>query len=176
MLTTEQFNASQKAQMSQWFDLVGKTLDEAEKIFQLNLTTCRDCLEQMASSCQNACDIRDMSSALSWQTAVLKPLAENSAQYGARLMGLAAVTGREFGHTFEHQWQDLSRQMSSWTGDVPLAGRQDAESAFGLLGNTMKALDSFWVSARQNLAQSQQAFVQSESPAAPVAKRVRKAM
>ena len=160
MMSTDQMQASQKAQVNQWFDLADNSLDEAEKLMDLHLSACRDTLKEMANCCQNACDIHDMPSAWHWQSAMLKPFAEQSAQYGARLMGLAAGTGREFSRSFENQWQALTQQMRGMVGDWPRMGGKSPDAAFDYLRNTMQAFDSVWESARQNLQQSQQAALQ----------------
>lgn len=156
MMNTNQMQASQKAQFSQWFELADKSLDEAEKLMDLHLSACRETLQEMAHCCQNACDVHDMPTAFHWQNGVFKPFAEHSAQYGARLMGLASGSGREFSRSFENQWQALSQQMRGIMGDWPRAGAQNPDAAFDYLRNTMQAFDSVWESARQNLQQSQQ--------------------
>ncbi len=176
MIHTDLLNASQKAQVSQWFELVDKSMDEAEKLFQLNFSTCRDTLQEMAQCCQSACDVRDIHSALSWQTAALKPLAEHSAQYGARLMGLASGSGREISRSFEHQWLALSRQMTGWMAELSKSGEPVPESAFGYLRSSMKAFDNVWESARQNLEQSQQSVLQPAQHKAAGKGGARKAM
>lgn len=168
MMSPDQMQASQKAQVNQWFDLADKSLDEAEKLMDLHLSACRDTLKEMSHCCQNACEIRDVPSAWHWQSGALKPFAEQSAQYGARLMGLASGTGREFSRSFENQWQAMTQQMRGMVGDWPRAGAKSPDSAFDYLRNTMQAFDSVWESARQNLQQSQQAalqVVQSHKPA-----------
>jgi phasin family protein len=161
MLTTSQIQASQKAQLSQWFAWADKTLDDAEKLFDLQLSTCRSALQDMARSCQGACDVRDMPAVLSWQSAVCKPLAEHSVQYGARLMGLASQAGRELGRSFENQWQEMNRQMGGWLGQMPATARPGPDAAFEYLRNTMNAFDSVWASTRQQLSQAQQQVVTS---------------
>lgn len=156
MIDASQMNASQKAQLSQWFELADKTLDETEKLMDLNLRACRETVEQMAHSCLAACDVRDMPSALNWQTAMLKPLAERSAEYGARLVGLASGSGLDFGRTFESQWDKLSRQMNGWVIPMTTPTLQGRGDPMDYLRNSMQAFDSVWESMRRNLLQAQQ--------------------
>lgn len=172
MMSKDQISSSQKAQVNQWFGLVDQSLDETEKLFDLHLTACRDTLQEMARCCQSACDVRDMPSALNWQTGAIKPFAEQSAQYGARLMGLASGSGRVFSRAFENQWQDMVRGMNGWMELPAQAGEPVPQAAFDYLRNTMKAFDSVWASAREQLAQSQQAAllaVQTHKPAGKTA-------
>lgn len=172
MMNTHPMQAAQKAQVNPWFDLAEKSLDEAEKLVDLHLSTCREALKEMAHCCQNASEIRDMPSVWHWQTGAFKPFAEQSAQYGARLMGLASGTGREFSRSFENQWQAMTQQVRSMVGDWPRMDTKNPDAAFDYLRNTMQAFDSVWESARQNLQQSQQAalqVVQSHKPAAKAA-------
>jgi len=164
VMSPEQLQASQKAQVSQWFDLADKSLDEAEKLMDLHLSACRESLKEMAQCCQSACEIHDMPSAWHWQSGMLKPFAEQSAHYGARLMGLASGTGREFSRSLENQWQTLTQPMRGVLGDWPRMDSKSPEAAFDYLRNTMQAFDSVWESARQNLQQSQQAALQAVQP------------
>lgn len=174
MMTTDQLYASHKAQLDQWFELADKSLDEFEKLAELNFSACREALQDMAHCCQSACEVRDMPGALNWQNGALKPFAERSAEYGSRLMGLASGSGREWGRSFENQWQALTRQMNGWIGEGPRVGNQGPEAAFDYLRNTMKAFDSVWESARQNLQQSQQAAQHAVQMHKPSAKSVQR--
>ncbi len=156
MMDASPMNASQKAQLSHWFELADKTLDETEKLMDLNLRACRETVEQMAHCCLAACDVRDVPSALNWQTAMLKPLVERSAEYGARLVGLASGSGLDFGRTFEAQWDNLSRQMNGWMVPMATAAPQGRSDPMDYLRNSMQAFDSVWESMRRNMAQTQQ--------------------
>jgi phasin family protein len=159
-MTTDQLQSAQKNQVSQWFDLADKSLDETEKLLELQLASCRETLQEMAHCCQRACDIRDVPTAFHWQIGAFKPFAEHSAQYGARLMGLASGSGREMSRSFENQWQAMGQQMRGWMGDWPRPGTQNPDATFDYLRDTMKAFDHVWESARQNLQQSQQAALE----------------
>ncbi len=156
MIDASPMNASQKAQLTQWFELADKTLDETEKLMDLNLRACRETMEQMAKCCLAACDVRDLPSALNWQTAMLKPLAERSAEYGARLVGLASGSGLDFGHTFEAQWDSLNRQMNGWMVPMATPATQGRGDPMEYLRNSMQAFDSVWESMRRNMAHAQQ--------------------
>ncbi len=154
MSSADQYPALPKVQVDQWFEWADKSLDEAEKWFDLNFSTCRDTLQDMARCCQSACDVRDMPGALSWQNGAFKPFAERSAEYGARWMGLAVGSGRELSRSLENQWQALARQMHGGFGEKPPFATEWPQAAFGDLYKTMQAFDSIWASARQQMAQS----------------------
>ena len=156
MMDASQINASQKAHLSQWFELADKTLDETEKLMDLNLRACRETMAQMSHCCLAACDVHDMPSALNWQTAMLKPLAERYAEYGARLVGLASGSGMDFGRAFETQWDSLSRQMNGWMAPMATPALQGRGDPMDYLRNGMQAFDGVWENMRRNMAQAQQ--------------------
>lgn len=157
MMTAAEINASQKAGVSQWFEWADKTLDETSKWMDLNLSTCRDTMEEMASCCQRACDVHDWPSAFQWQSGAFKPFAERSAEYGARLVGLASGSGVDFGRSFESQWESLGQQMNAWMGQsMPLLPRTGQMPSADYLRNAMQAFDSVWETMRQNMVQAQQ--------------------
>lgn len=155
MMTAAQINASQKATVDQWFGLADRALDETGKLLALNFSVCRESMEDMARSCQSACDVHDLASAWHWQTSAFKPFAERSAEYGARWMGLASGSSLDFGRSFEAQWEHLGRQVNDWMarGPAPMALGQTAPGDY--LRHTMQAFDSVWEAMRENLAQSQ---------------------
>lgn len=156
MMNAEQINASQKASVDQWFDLADKALDETEKLMDLNLNACRGAMEEMAHCCQKACEVRDMPGALQWQTGAFKPFAERSAEYNARLMGLASGSGLDFSRNFEAQWQSLGRQMNAWMQQTPVQMPSGNGPSLDYLRNAMQAFDNVWDVMRHNMVQSQQ--------------------
>ena len=168
-MSTDPLRASHRTQVDPWFAWANQNLDEAEKWFDLHLRTCRDSLQDMARCCLSACDVRDMPGALSWQNSAFKPFAERSAEYGARLMGLAAGSGREWSRSFENQWQVLARQMNGGAGEQPRAAMEGPEAAFDYLRNSMQAFDAVWASARRQTEQSWQTAAQATPVHKPVA-------
>ncbi len=144
-----------KNQIKPWFELADKSLDETEKLLELHLDACRSTLQEMARYCESASAVQDVPGAFNLQAGALKPFAELSAQYGARMMGLASSAGREFSRAAENLWQGMARQSSGWIGDMPGAGAQGPEAMLEYLRNSMRAFDQVWESARQNLEASQ---------------------
>ncbi len=164
MMNTADLQATQKASVGQWFEMADTALDETAKWMDMNLQVCRESIEDMARCCEGACEVRDLGSALEWQTRALKPFAERSAEYGARLAGLASGTGLDTGRLFEAQWERLSRQMNAWMGAPSAASGAGSADAMAYLRNAMQAFDSVWGGMRQNMAQAQQHAL---SPAGP---------
>ena len=156
MMTPAQLNASQKAQVGQWFEMADKALDETGKWMDLHLNVCRQTVEDMAHCCQSACDVKDLPGVFLWQTLAFKPFAERSAEYGARLMGLASGSGLDFGRSFEAQWETMGRQMNQWMGQglgsLPKAQGESVD----YMRQAMQAFDSVWDAMRQNMSQVQQ--------------------
>lgn len=156
MMTPTDIQASQKASVAQCFELADKMLDETSKLIDLNLNACRETMEDMAHCCQGACDVRDWPGALNWQTAAIKPFAERSAEYGARLMSLASGSGLDFGRTFEAQWESLGRQMNALMGQSLRPMAQGKGQSSDYMRSAMQAFDSVWDNMRQNMVQAQQ--------------------
>ena len=146
----------QKAPFDPWFEWAEKSLDEAEKWFDLNVGACHGTLQDMARSCRSACDVRDMPGALHWHSVALKPFAERSAEYGAQLMGLLAGSGRELGRAFENPWPGMAWQMPGGLGEKSRPAHEWPQAAFDDLRRSMQAFDAIWAPARQQLMQSRQ--------------------
>ncbi|MFM8866450.1 MAG: phasin family protein [Limnohabitans sp.] len=156
MMNTADLQATQKASVGQWFELADTALDETAKWMDMNLQVCRESIEDMARSCAGACEVRDLGSALQWQASALKPLAERSAEYGARLAGLASGSGLDAGRLVEAQWERLGPQLQAWMGGTTPALNGGSGDAMAYLRHAMQAFDSVWGGLRQNLLQAQQ--------------------
>lgn len=163
MMNTADLQATHKASVGQWFELADTALDETAKWMDMNLQVCRDSIEDMARCCEGACEVRDLGSALQWQASAFKPMAERSAEYGARLASLASGTGLDAGRLFEAQWERLGRQMNNWVGSPSAAMGTGSGDAMAYLRQAMQAFDSVWGGMRQSMAQAQQMAL---SPAA----------
>ncbi len=164
MMSTPDLQAMQKASVGQWFEMADTTLDELAKWMDTNLQVGRESIEDMAHCCQAACEVRDLASAMQWQTTAFKPFAERSAEYGARLAGLASGTGLDAGRLFEAQWESLGRQMNAWMGASSPALAGHPGDAMAYLRNAMQAFDSVWGGMRQNMARAQQVATAPASP------------
>ena len=156
MMTPTQLNASHKATVGQWFEMADKALDETSKWMDLHMDVCRHTVEDMAQCCQSACDVKDLPGAWLWQTGAFKPFAERSAEYGARMMGLASGTGLDFGRSFEAQWETMGRQMRDWMGQGVAPFPKTQGESLDYLRHAMQAFDSVWDAMRQNMTQAQQ--------------------
>ncbi len=141
-------------QIKPWFELADKSLDETEKLVALHLDTCRSTLQEMVRYCKSASAVQDVPGAFNLQAGALKPFAELSAQYGARMMGLASSAAREFSRALENLWQGMARQSSGWMGDMPASGVQGPEAMLEYLRNSARAFDQVWDSARPKLEPS----------------------
>ena len=156
MMDTTSINAQRKAGLDPWFDMADQALDETEKLMDLHMQACRESIHELARCCQSACDVRDMPGALSWQAGAIKPFAERSVEYGARLMGLASGSGLEWGRSLEAQWERMGRQMSAWMTQMGQPLTPAAGEPLDYLRNSMRAFDGIWDAMRQNLVQAQQ--------------------
>lgn len=156
MMNTADLQATHKASVGQWFEMADTTLDEVAKWMDMNLRVCRESLEDMAHCCREACEVRDLASAMQWQATAFKPFAERSVEYGARLAGLASGTGLDAGRLFEAQWESLGRQMNAWMSSPPQSIVKGSGDSMAYLRNAMQAFDSVWGGVRQNMARAQQ--------------------
>lgn len=165
MMSTPDLQAMQKASVGQWFEMADTTLDEFAKWMDAKLQVCRESIEDMAHCWQAACEVRDLASAMQWETTVFKPFAERSAEYSARLAGLASGTGLDAGRLFEAQWESLGRQMNAWMGASSPVVTGHPGDAMAYLRNAMQAFDSVCGGMRQHMARAQQVATVAASPA-----------
>ncbi len=114
MLTAEQILAAQKANIETLFGLTNKTFEGVEKLVELNMTTSKAALSDVASHTQALLNVRDAQELLALQAGLIQPLAERTATYSRDLYEIASGTGAEFGKAFEAECTEALKRFAEF--------------------------------------------------------------
>ncbi len=111
MMTAEQIQAAQKANLETLFGLTAKAFEGMEKLIELNVTASKAALAEAAGTTQAMLSVKDVQELLALQAAQFQPLAEKAASYSRHLYEIATASGAEFGKTFEAQSVDVQKKL-----------------------------------------------------------------
>ncbi|HEY2929310.1 TIGR01841 family phasin [Piscinibacter sp.] len=95
MLNTEQFTATNKANLNVVLGLTAKAFEGVEQLTALNLQVLKAGLGEAAESSLAALSVKDPQSLLALQAGLLQPAAEKAAAYGRQVYDIVAVTKAE---------------------------------------------------------------------------------
>jgi phasin family protein len=92
MLNTEQFAASQKANLDALLSLTAKTFEGVERLAALNLQVVKTSIDEAAESSLAALSAKEPQSLLALQAGALQPAAEKAAAYGRQVYDIVVST------------------------------------------------------------------------------------
>ena len=95
MLNTEQFTATNKANLDVVLGLTAKAFEGVEQLTALNLQVLKAGLGEAAETSLAALSVKDPQSLLALQAGLLQPAAEKAAAYGRQVYDIVAVTKAE---------------------------------------------------------------------------------
>lgn len=95
MLNTEQFAATNKANLEVLMGIAAKTFEGVEQLTALNLQVVKASLAEAAEASVAALSVKDPQSLLALQAGLLQPAAEKAAAYGRQVNDIFAATKAE---------------------------------------------------------------------------------
>ena len=95
MLNTEQFAATQKANLNVVLGLATKAFEGVEQLVALNLQTVKAGIEEAGEAGNAALSVKDPQSLLALQAGALQPSAEKAAAYGRQVYDIVLATKTE---------------------------------------------------------------------------------
>jgi len=95
MLNTEQFAATNKANLDVLLGITTKAFEGVEQLSALNLQVVKTSLDQAAEASLAALSVKDPQSLLALQAGMLQPAAEKAAAYGRQVYDIVATTKAE---------------------------------------------------------------------------------
>jgi phasin family protein len=95
MLNTEQFAATNKANLDAMLALTAKAFEGVEQLTALNLQVVKAGLGEAAETSLAAVSVKDPQSLLALQAGLLQPAAEKAAAYGRQVYDIVAATKAE---------------------------------------------------------------------------------
>ena len=153
MLNTEQFAASNKANVEVMMGLTAKAFEGIEKFTALNLQVAKAGLDEASEAGLAALSAKDAQSLFALQAGLLQPAADKATAYGKQVVGIFTAIKTDFEKV---TGQQTAAAQSSFAALVEAAGKNAPEgSASGIalfksaMATANNALDSLQKAGRE---------------------------
>lgn len=167
--TSEQFIATNKANLQALEGLTTQTFAGVEKLVELNMTASKALLGESFSHLQAVLGAKDAQELLALQAGLLKPLAEKSAAYGQHVQTIFTSSSAELTKAVEAKTAEAQKAFSgaveTLAKNAP-AGTESAVAAFkSALTAGQNAAESAQASAKKAVEVAQSNFTAAATQA-----------
>ena len=160
--TTEQFIASNKANLEAFGGFATQAFAGVEKLVELNMAASKAALGESFSHLQAVMGAKDAQAVLALQSGLLKPLADKTAAFAQHVQTIVTDSGAEFKKAVEAKTVEAQKAfggvMENLTKNAP-AGSETAMAAFkNALTTGQNAFESAQTQAKKAVETAQSAF------------------
>jgi phasin family protein len=149
----EQFAELNKANVAQASKLAAITLENAEKLFRLNLTAAKSALAQGIENAQAAASVKDVQELFALRARFAENGVQTALAYSRTLYELASEAQAEYSAVSEETWASYSKGVANWVDRAAKsapAGSDAAVDAFkSTFAATTAAFDQFQKASKQ---------------------------
>ena len=176
--TTEQFSATNKANLQALEGLTTQAYAGVEKLVELNMAASKAALGESFSHIQAILGAKDAQEVLAIQSGMMKPLADKSAAYAHHLQTIVAGSGAEFTKSVEAKTAEAQKAfagvLENLTKNAP-AGSESAVAAFkNALATGQNAIETAQAQAKKAVEAAQSNFTAAATQAADAVKKATK--
>lgn len=142
MLNTEQFAATNKANVDMLVGLTTKAFEGVQQLAALNLQVVKTSLDEVAEATRSALSAKDAKSLLALQTGALQPVAEKAAAYGRQVVEIVANTKAEFEKAAAEQAAGVQNSFLAAVDGLSKNAPEGASNGIALLKSSFAAANS----------------------------------
>jgi phasin family protein len=142
MMTVDQIQAAQKANVETLFGLTNKAFAGVEKLMELNIHASKAALSEASDNAKAALSVKDAQELLALQSGLFQPLAEKTASYSRHLYDIATSTGAEFSAAFEAQAAEGQKKFMSLIDGASKNAPAGSESAVAMMKSAVSAANN----------------------------------
>ncbi len=164
--TPEQFAATSKAGVAALENMTGNAFASMEKLVELNLAASKAMMTESFGNMKAVLAAKDPQQAMTLQTAMFQPMAENTVAYGRHVFAIATESSAEFTKAFESKIAESQAGFTALVENMAKNAPAGSEASVAFLKNTMaisqNAIESAKASAK-SAADAMQANVTAVS-------------
>ncbi|WP_341315666.1 phasin family protein [Paraburkholderia sp. IMGN_8] len=142
LMTPEQFNAAQKANLDTLFGLTNKAFEGFEKLVNLNQEVVKSTLAEIRDNVQKALSVKDPQELLALQASLTQPFAEKVLSYGRHVYEIATSTQAEFAKVAEARYEAQSRRVQTLVDDIAKSAPTGSEAAVAVMQSAITAANA----------------------------------
>lgn len=173
--TTEQFAASNQANLQTLESLSTQAFSSVEKFVELNMAASKAVLSESFAHAKALLTVKDAQEFMNLQAGFLKPMADKSTAYADHLKSILTGSGEEFASTVEANSAKTQKAFATLVEDMVKsapAGTESAVAAFkSALTAGQNAVETAQASTKKALEAAQSNFASATTQATQAVKK-----
>jgi len=154
MLNTDQFTATNKAQLDALVGLTSTAFDGVQQLATLNLQTVKSSLEDAAETTRAVLSVKDPKGLLALQAGALQPVAEKAAAYGRQVVEIVSNTKAEFEKVATEQAAGVQNSFLAAVDGLAKNAPEGAANGIALLKSSFAAANNAFDSLQKATKQA----------------------
>lgn len=142
MMTPEQFAAAQKTQLEALFGLASKSMDNMEKLVDLNMQAMKTSLQEGADHTMALMSVKDLQELSSLQSGWMQPMAEKMLSYTRHAYEIVSGAQAELAKTAESQFAESHKKFMDLAETAAKNAPAGSETAVAMMKSAMSAANS----------------------------------
>jgi phasin family protein len=118
MLTQDQINAANQANMETLTQMTQKAFDGVEKLMELNIQVAKTVMHENVEHLKEASQAKDAKELLSLQANFVQPFAEKTISYSKHLFNIASETQKALNDVSSHDFQSHTKKLHDLICDM----------------------------------------------------------
>jgi len=157
MMTPEQIAAAQKAQLETLFSLASKSVDNMEKLIDLNLQAMKTSLQESADHTMALMSVKDLQELTSLQSGWMQPMAEKMLSYSRHAYEILSGAQAELAKTAESQIAETHKKFMDMAETAAKNAPAGTETAVAMMKSAMNAANNAYDSVQKVTKQAAEA-------------------
>ncbi|WP_079419259.1 phasin family protein [Thiomonas intermedia] len=157
MMTPEQFAAAQKTQFETFFGLAAKSMDNMEKLVDLNMQTVKTSLQEGADHTLALFSVKDLQELSALQSGWMQPMAEKVLSYSRHAYEIASGAQAELTKAAESQIADTHKKFMDLAESAAKNAPAGSETAVAMIKSAMSAANNAYDSVQKVTKQAAEA-------------------
>ena len=142
MMTPEQFAAAQKTQFEALFGLASKSMDNMEKLVDLNMQAMKTSLQESADHTMALMSVKDLQELSSLQSGWMQPMAEKMLSYTRHAYEIVSGAQAELAKTAESQFADSHKKFMDLAENAAKNAPAGSETAVAMMKSALNAANN----------------------------------
>ncbi|MGA8009930.1 MAG: phasin family protein [Thiomonas sp.] len=157
MMTPEQFAAAQKTQFDAFFGLASKSMDNMEKLVDLNMQAMKTSLQESADHAKALLSVKDLQELSSLQSGWMQPMAEKVMSYARHAYEITSGAQAELAKTAESQFAESHKKFMDLAETAAKNAPAGSETAVAMMKSAMNAANNAYDSVQKVTKQAAEA-------------------
>lgn len=153
-LSPESILNAHKTQLETLFGLTQKAFDGVEKLVELNVSTSRAALADVANHSQQLLGVKDAQQLLALQAQFFQPLTEKAAAYSRSLYNIANDTGTEFAQAAQIRATEAQKNIGDLLDNAIKNAPAGTETTVAVIKNAVSAANNAVESVQKAVKQA----------------------